>query len=139
MLSANLDYEVSPRSSVRFNALFAEDDNPADVTRLTTDLRVSPNVVTREREAIPNESDNWEIGGDYELLTPDGDRFKILLISNEDNNASTRERFDVFGDDSGQKNLFLDTASVTRERILRGSYTFDVFDGQNIEVGAERA
>ena len=139
VFSANLDYQISPRSSARFNALFAEDDNPTEVTRLTTDLKVSPNIATLEREAIPNESDNWEIGGDYEFLNARGDRFKILFISNEDNRASIRERYDVFADGSEEKNLFLDTASVTTERIVRGSYTFDVFEGQDIEVGAERA
>jgi hypothetical protein len=139
VVSANLNYEISPRSSLRFNALFAEDDDPTAVTRLTTDLRVTPNTTALERESIPIESDNWEIGGDYELLTPGGDRFKILFISNEDNRASTRERYDVFADGSEQKNLFLDTASVTWERIVRGSYTFDVFEGQDIEVGVERA
>ena len=38
-LSTNLDYQFSSRSSARFNALMAEDDNPTEVERLTVDLK----------------------------------------------------------------------------------------------------
>ena len=138
-LSLNLGYEISARSSVRFNALYSENDNPSDVLRYTTNLRVSPNDTALEREDIPGERDNWEIGGDYEYLTEGGSRFKVLFISNQDNRASTRERFDVFADGSESKDLFLDLASTTKERIVRGSYTTDIFEGQDIEFGAERA
>ena len=42
-------------------------------------------------------------------------------------------------DNTETKNLFLDSGSTTRERIVRGSYTFDILPGQDIELGAERA
>jgi hypothetical protein len=83
--------------------------------------------------------DNWEVGGDYEFRRDNGDRFKVLFIANETDTANTRERWDVFGDGTEEKNLFLDSSSVIEERIVRGSYTMDVFDGQSIEFGAERA
>lgn len=137
--SVNLDYEINPKSSARFNALYSQNDNPTDVLRYTTDLRALTNSTTLEREHIAGERDNWEIGGDYEYLTDGGSRFKILFISNRNNSASTRERFDVLTDASETKDLFLDTASITTERIVRGSYTMDLFDGQDIEFGAERA
>ena len=137
--SANLNYDFSSNSSARFNALFSENDNSTEVSRLTTDLTVTPNILSREREDIPGEQDNWEIGGDYEFLTAGGDRFKILFISNKNNRSATRERFEVLADNSEQKELFLSTASVTKERIARGSYTMDILSGQNIEFGAERA
>jgi len=137
--SSNLDYQFSVNSSARINALYGENDNPTRVQRFTTNLRVIPNTVSEEREHIPGEQDNWEIGGDYEFITGSGDRFKLLFISNETNVASTRERFQVRADGSETKNLFLDTASTTQERILRGSYTFDMLAGQDVEVGAERA
>lgn len=137
--SVNLGYEINPQSSARFNALYSQNDNPTDVLRYTTNLRVTPNETLLEREDIPGERDNWEIGGDYEYLTDAGSRFKILFISNRNNSASTRERFEVFADGSESKDLFLDTASTTTERIVRGSYTMSVFDGQDIEFGAERA
>ena len=98
-----------------------------------------PNTSTLEREDIPGEQDNWEVGGDYEYITSGGARFKALFISNEANLAITRERYDVLDDNTEQKNLFLDTGSVTKERIVRGSYTFNIFEDQDIEIGAERA
>ena len=137
--SLNLDYELSLKSSVRFNALYSENDNPTDVLRYTTDLRATPRATAIEREEIPGDRNNWEIGGDYEYLSEGGDRFKVLFISNRNNSASTRERYDVFADGSESKDLFLDLGSVTTERIVRGSYTMGLFEGQDIEFGAERA
>ncbi|MEX0618504.1 MAG: hypothetical protein WDZ76_05935 [Pseudohongiellaceae bacterium] len=138
-VSSNLDYSINEQSSVRFNALYGQNDNPTDVFRWTTDLTVTPNTLFLEREDIPGERDNWEVGGDYEYRRTNGDRFKILFISNENDDASTRERFTVADDGSETKNLFLDSASVSNERIVRGSYTMDLFTGQNLEMGIERA
>lgn len=137
--SINLDYELSLKSSLRFNALYSENDNPTDVLRYTTDLRATSRAAAIEREEIPGDRNNWEIGGDYEYLSEGGNRFKVLFISNRNNSASTRERYDVFADGSESKDLFLDLGSVTTERIVRGSYTMGLFEGQDIEFGAERA
>ena len=137
--STNLDYEISANSSARFNALYSENDNPTTVLRTTTDLTVTPSLASVDREDIPGQQYNWEIGGDYEYLSNAGNRFKVLFIANENNRDNIRETFDVAADGSETKDLFLATSSVTTERILRGSYTMDLFDGQNIEFGAEGA
>ncbi|NKB32686.1 MAG: hypothetical protein GKR91_06275 [Pseudomonadales bacterium] len=138
-LTANLGYEFSDRSSARFNALWSQNDDPAESTRSTTDLTVSPNLFELQRNDIPGEQDNWEIGGDYETFLNNGDRFKVLFVLNQNNRDRTRERFDVFPDGSEEKNLFLKNGSVTEEEIIRSSYTRDIFDGQDIEFGIERA
>lgn len=137
--STNLNYEISDNSSARFNALFAENDNPTDVFRQTRDLTVTPSTLALEREEIPGERDNWEIGGDYEYKWDNGSRFKILFIANENNEASTRERYAVKADNSETKNLFLQQASVIEERIVRSSYTMNIFTDQDLEMGVERA
>jgi len=138
-LTANLGYEFSDRSSARFNALFSQNDNPTKTRRSTTDLTVMPNILELQRDDIPGEQDNWEIGGDYETFLNNGDRFKILFVLNQDNRDRTRERFEIFSDGSEEKNLFLESGSVTEEEIIRSSYTRDIVDGQNIEFGIERA
>ncbi|MDG2251971.1 MAG: outer membrane beta-barrel protein [Gammaproteobacteria bacterium] len=139
-ISANLDYELNINSSARLNALFSDGDRPSDVIRRTTDLTTQPNIASYQRESAPSENDNWEIGGDYEYNTDSGNRYKILFISNEFTNSTTRERFDLAAGGKEEKNLFLDSGSTTRERIVRGSYTFDIFSGaQDLEIGAERA
>lgn len=137
--SANLDYEFSPNSSARLNALYSQNDNPTTLARRTVNLRVYPNTVALQREELPGERDNWEIGADYELRTQQGSRFKALVISNQGNVDSVRKRYDVAEDGSEELTLFLDTGSVTKERIARGSFTFDIFDSQDVEVGIERA
>ena len=138
-LSTNLDYQISEKSSARFNALYAENDDPTEVDRLTIDLLGGANTPSWEREDIPGTKSNWEIGGDYEYQFNNGSRFKTLFISNENDNATTRERFDVLAGGGEEKNLYLNMASVLKERIVRGSYTMDLFDGQDLEIGIERA
>ena len=138
-LSVNLDYEINLKSSARLNGLYSQNDNPTDVLRYTTDFRVNPSLTAIEREEIPGDRDNWEIGGDYEYVMDSGSRFKFLFISNRNDSASTRERFDVFADGSESKDLFLDLASTTTERIVRASFTRGFLEDQDIEFGAERA
>ena len=138
-LSTNLDYQFSAKSSARFNALLAEDDNPTEVDRLTVDLKGKGFKHSLEREDNPATNTNWEVGGDYEFRRNNGDRFKVLGIANKNDTTNTRQRWDVFEDLTEQKNLFLDTASTLEERIVRGSYTTDLFSGQSVEFGAERS
>ena len=137
--SANLDYEFSPNSSARLNALYSQNDNPTSLARRTVNRRVYPNTIALQREELPGERDNWEIGADYELRTEQGSRFKWLVISNQGNVDSIRKRYDVADEGSEELTLFLDTGSVTKERIARGSYTFDFFESQDVEIGIERA
>lgn len=139
VLSTNLGYDFSDHSSMRLNGLYGNRDNPTEVERWITNLRSNPTTLAKEREEIPGEQDEWEIGGDFEYNFAGGQRFKVLFISNESNEASVRQRYDVFADGSEAKDLYLATGSTTRERIVRGSYTMGLFDGQDIEFGAERA
>jgi len=138
-LTANLAYEFTDRISARFNALYSQNDNPTEVTRSTTDFTVTPPTVLKQFEDIPGEQDNWEIGGDYEHNFLNGSRFKALFVLNQDNRDSTRERFNFLDDGSLDKNLFLKSASVTEEEIVRSSYTMDILGSQDVEFGAERA
>ncbi len=137
--SMNLGYALTPNSSIRFNGLYEMQDADGDVDRLTTDLTTTPESYLVERENTPNERDNWEVGGDYELTFGNGDRFKLLGIANENDSDRLRERYQVFPDNTEELNLYLDTGSVTQERILRTSYTTDLFDGQSVEFGIEGA
>ncbi|MCB1647910.1 MAG: TonB-dependent receptor [Pseudomonadales bacterium] len=139
VLSTNLGYDFSERSSMRLNGLYGKRDNPTDVDRWITNLRTNPNTVAKEREEIPGEQDDWEIGGDFEYNFSGGQRFKVLFITNKSDESRVRERYDVFAGGSEAKDLYLATASTTRERIVRGSYTMGILDGQDIEFGAERA
>ena len=137
--STNLGYQINDKSSARFNALVAEDDDPTRIDRRTVDLRNGRVVPAWQREDIPGTSRNWEIGGDYEYRRDNGDRFKLLFISNENDTNNIRERWNVFDDGREEKDLFLNSANIIGERIVRGSYTMDLLDGQDIEFGAERA
>ncbi|PDH33803.1 MAG: hypothetical protein CNF02_07180 [OM182 bacterium MED-G28] len=137
--TANLGYEFSDRTSARFNGLYSQNDNPTKLERSTTDFTQQPNAIANQFEDIPGNQDNWEIGGDFETFFNNGDRFKVLFVLNQDNRDSTRERFDLFNDGNSEKNLFLKSGSVTEEEIVRSSYTMDMFTGQDIEFGAERA
>ena len=138
-LSSNLDYEINSGSSARFNALWLDGSGGTELIRNTIDLKQNPNQNSFQEEDSPSSQENWEVGGDYELISEHGNRFKILFISNSFTQATTRERFDILSKGLREKNLFLDSWNNTKERIVRGSYTLDIFEGQNIELGAERA
>lgn len=138
-LTANVGYEFGENSSARFNALFSQNDNDSEVDRGITDFTTMPNMLRVQREDTPAEQHNWEIGGDFEQFFDNGGRFKALFVLNQDNRNQTRERFDLFDDGTENKNLFLKTGSRTSEEIIRSSYTFDIFEDQDIEIGGERA
>ncbi len=137
--TANLGYVLNEASSVRFNALYSENDSPTEVDRSITNLRVTPNTIRRERDDIPGEQANWEIGGDYQYNFASGNRFRFLFISNENDRSSIRERYLAVDDSAEEKNLFLKSASTTTERIVRSSYTMGLREDQDLEMGVERA
>jgi len=137
--TTNLGYDLTATSSIRLNALYGINDADTELERVTTNLRVTPNALSYERENTPGENQNWEIGGDYELLRSDGDRFKVLFITNERDQGTVRERYRVNANGSETKNLFLDSGSVAQERIVRSSYSSTLASGQDIEFGLERA
>jgi len=139
-LNSNIAYQISPGSRIAFNGLYRENDPPANLVRTITNFQNTPPTIRVERETLPATSDNWEFGGDYEYNFDGGGKYKVLFIVNENNNAVTRERFfSTIPNGPETKNLYLDTNSRERERIVRTSYTWDPFEGQNLELGVERA
>jgi len=138
-LSLNIGYEISPRSSMRFNALYGINDGETTVDRFTTDLRSTPPGSLVEFESIPRDRNNWELGGDYELSLDNGDRFKLLAIANRNDEVNTRRRYELLPNATREFNLFLNTDAITQERIVRSSYTTNLFDNQSVEFGIERA
>ena len=138
-LSFNLAYAINSKSTLQLNGLLAERDAPTDIERVTSNLRSNPVAHLVEREANPNPRDNWEGGFDYEYTFDNGARFKLLGIANQDENLRIRQRFERFADNTEELNLILKSNSITKERIVRGSYTFDFLQSQSVELGGERA
>lgn len=138
--NSNLSYSLSDRDRIALNLLYNESDPPQRIFRTITDLNPPTPVVSYERESVPATSEDWEFGGDYEHSFVNGDRFKVLFIVNEKEGRTTRERFKstpLLPTES--KDLYLDTTSRYRERIGRGSYTFNLAGNQGLEVGIEGA
>lgn len=139
-LNSNIVYQPTPDDRIAINGLYSESDPPADLFRTITDLKTSPYTQRFEREDLPATSNNWEFGGDYQHNFSDGARYRLLFIVNEQNNDTTRERF-ISNTIGGMetKDLFLDTSSKYQERIVRTSYTWNVLEGQSLELGIEGA
>lgn len=139
-LNTNLAYSLGGTDRIAFNALYNESDPPTTLLRTFNDLDGPDFGLSYERESLPATASNWEFGGDYQKGLNNGDRFKVLFIVNEKKSHTTRERF-AFADfgEPESKNLFLDTRSRYRERIVRSSWTTSVAPGQGLEVGAEAA
>ena len=139
-LNSNISYAITDRDRIAVNALFTQNDPTSTQQRVITDHKTGRPVVSYDREAIPGESENWEIGGDYEHSFVNGSRLKMLIIANEQINNTTRERF-IFKDSTGPqtKNLYLDTKSNYAERIMRSSYTRSLNAAHGVEAGVEIA
>ncbi len=138
--NSNLTYDLTLNDRIAFNALYSETDPPTSLTRSITNLNRSPAVTTWEREAIPSERDNWELGGDYEHQFGNGSRYRFLVIVNEESYDTVRERFTGANRDSAtRKNLFLSTSTRNIEQIARTSYNFQLSPEQGLELGVERA
>ena len=139
-LNSNIAYQLTPTDRIAFNGLYSESDPPSTLLRSITNYQVTPPSVSIEREDIPATSDNWELGGDYEHNFANKAKYKILFIVNEKNNDITRERFISSAIGAPEtKDLFLDTSSRYRERIVRTSYAWDLAANQNLELGIEGA
>ena len=139
-LNSNLTYQLSTADRLALNMLYSESDPPAELLRSTTNFNRNPPVITYEREDLPATSNNWEVGGDYEHGFASGAKFKTLFIVNEKNDQTTRERYvSTQAGGAATKNLYLDSKSRYRERIVRSSYTWSLAQSQGMELGVEGA
>ncbi|MBT8145580.1 MAG: outer membrane beta-barrel protein [Gammaproteobacteria bacterium] len=139
-LNSNIVYQPSDSDRFALNALYGESDPPSELLRVITDLKPNAGPVVFEREDLPATSSNWEFGGDFQHNFSDGSRYRLLFIVNEKSDAVTRERFASTSDTSEEtKTLFLDTDNRYRERIVRTSYSWNVAERQNLELGIEGA
>ncbi len=139
-LNSNLTYDLSLNDRLAFNALYSETDPPTSLEREIINLNRLPAVTRWERETLPSVRDSWEAGGDYEHLFHNGSRYRALVIFNEENQDTVRERFaGTTADSTTRKNLFLATQTRNVERILRTSYNFQLAATQGVEIGVERA
>lgn len=139
-LNSNLVFDLAERDRLAFNLLYGDSDPSRRLLRVITDYNGAMPLASYERELLPSQQDNWEIGGDYQHGFENGNNFKILFITNERNNGTVRERyaFPVLGE-TEEKNLFLDTDSRYRERIVRTSFTLGLANEQSLELGLEGA
>jgi outer membrane receptor protein involved in Fe transport len=137
-LTANFGYEFTADDVAHLNLQWVDDDQESVLERTLVDDKFDNPLVIYDEEDLPQDNQSWEVGGDYEHLFGDGSRFKTLFIVNESENLFIRERFDIDGADR-IKNLYLSSFERNRERIVRSSYTFDLFSAQSIEAGVERA
>ncbi|MDF1766228.1 MAG: TonB-dependent receptor plug domain-containing protein [Gammaproteobacteria bacterium] len=137
-LQANLGYEFTRQDTANLNLQWNDNAYDAYADRVLTDLSVSPASVTFERDEVPTDESNWEIGGDYMHVFGSGNRWKTLFIVNDRDNNSVRSRYQLDGE-SRERDLFLSNIERTRERIVRSSYIANLTETQSVEAGVERA
>jgi len=137
-LVANLGYEFNARNTANLNMQWTNSDFDNFTDRVVTNIVGAEEFPRFEFDNQPTDDSSWEIGGDYMHIFEDGSRWKTLVIVNEAEINSVRDRF-ILGDDSRTKDLHLTNYELNKERIVRSSYIFDVFTDQSIEAGVERA
>ena len=139
-LNSSLSWNFAESDRLALNLLYSQNDPPSKLFREITDFNgVSP-ATSYEHERTPANSENWEIGGDYERNFDSGAKYKLLFIANDKSEGAARERFDFLSlGDTENKNLFLDTSSSYKEKIVRTSYTWNTAASQGLELGIEGA
>lgn len=140
-LVANLGYEFTPRDTANLNLSWTGNDLDNDTDRVITNFALG-SVTSRifEQDLQPTEDNFYEIGGDYMHVFADGSRWKTLFIVNDKENLSQRSRFKVDGSNGDRfRDLYLSNFENNKERIVRSSYIFDMFESQSVEAGVERA
>lgn len=140
-LVANLGYEFSPRDTANLNLSWTGNDLDDDTDRVITNFETG--AVTQrifEQDLQPTEDNFYEIGGDYMHVFANGSRWKTLFIVNDKENLSQRSRYKVDGSNGDRtRDLYLSNFVNNKERIVRSSYIFDMFETQSVEAGVERA
>ena len=136
-MSSNIGYQFSENDVAHLNFQYNQNDAPEELDRVITDYLTSPPTIKSQFEDISNESDFWELGGDYEHTFRGGNRWRGLFIINQKKDDRTRERFDL--NDNSQKDIFLKTFNQYEEEIFRTSYSMDLSERQDLEFGIERA
>lgn len=135
--SMSLGYDFE-RDRIQLNALYSDGTHPAEAERDYFTGADLSTVFRSELEATENEQSNWEIGGNYEHNFANSSRFQLLFIGNEEIRNSTRERFTTT-DNKRDKTLYLQSDRRTRERIAQASYSWSLTEGQDMQLGFERA
>lgn len=139
-LNSSLSWNFGESDRLALNLLYSQNDPPSKLFREITDFNgVSP-ATSYEHERTPANSENWEIGGDYERNFDSGAKYKLLFIANDKSAGAARERFDFLSlGDTENKNLFLDNNGSYKEKIVRTSYTWNTAANQGLELGIEGA
>ncbi|MEZ5492289.1 MAG: TonB-dependent receptor [Gammaproteobacteria bacterium] len=137
-LSSNVGYEFSEQDVANLNLQWTGNDFDFTADRIITDLESDPPASVIERDDTPTDESSWEVGGDYMHTFGNGSRWKTLFIVNESENEGIRNRFKVL-EDREYTDLYLRNYARNRERIVRSSYIFDLFENQSVEAGVERA
>ena len=65
-LNANLTYSPSNRDRFSLNLLYNESEPENEVFRVFTDFNSAAAFSYHDRETLPSDKENWEIGGDYQ-------------------------------------------------------------------------
>ena len=139
-LNSSLSWNFGESDRLALNLLYSQNDPPSKLFREITDFNgVSP-ATSYEHERTPANSENWEIGGDYERNFDSGAKYKLLFVANDKSAGAARERFDFLSlGDTENKNLFLDNNGSYKEKIVRTSYTWNTAASQGLELGIEGA
>lgn len=139
--STTLGYRAG-QHRMQLNALYGTSDHPVDLSRQYRSPE-SPDVIARiEREPIDYVKNNWELGGDYELEFDDGSNLLFLFVVNDETNNNVRERFLTDAPQTAapeRKAMYIESNSRTRERIAQSTYSWSMANGQDLQLGAERA
>jgi len=139
-LNGAFSYTLSPDSVLAVNIQAEQSDPPRLIERFIRDFNSNPARDSRERESYDATRDSWELGLNFNHGFADGSQLELLTVNNRRVEDNLRERFRLdVRPGIDQQDLSLDTATVNGERIQRAVYSRPLRQGQDVEVGLQRA
>lgn len=130
--TTNLTYSFGDSSILRLNGLYEPRSENGE------ELRIQEGDGAFYRNTLKDANGSkWEVGGDYERSVGWFGRLKTLFVVNRDEYNELEERFDA--PDAEFRYESLGKTIDRSEKILRSSFTKQIFSDQNLEVGGEAA
>ncbi len=138
--TVSLRYTFADGNRLQLNGRYADEGQKETIESLQFDLLSAGEPFTGtffNRRTLSKKT--WEIGGDYEHVLAGGDVLKGLFLINEFNQNDERTFTSVLPEDAEQVFRRQLQDPDRSEKILRGSYQFNLGQGHTIEAGAELA
>lgn len=139
-ITANTSFALGGGDILNLNGLYSTEDEQGQRESERFNVMPSEEIFVRSVGINSEEEDSdWELGGDYEHVFSNGNRFTgLFVVTSSSGDEESRIAFTPAGEPSNTDELQLQSRESS-ERILRGTYDWGITESRSFESGAEIA